>query len=63
MLSSWGKDIKKAASLYFDSDSEIDIVQSPEGLIFDEKVPMMLVLPIRFANLKVADVGNVSTKL
>jgi len=53
VASDWAIDITKKAESMFGSNT------SPEGIIFDERMPLILVLPVRFANLKAVDVTAV----
>jgi hypothetical protein len=57
VASNWGSDITKKAESAFGSNV------SPEGIVFDKRFPLILVLPVRFANLKAVDVNAVRTYL
>jgi hypothetical protein len=50
VASNWANDIMQKAKSIFGSDV------SPEGVIFDERFPFIVVLPVSFANHKVVDV-------
>jgi hypothetical protein len=53
--SEWGPRIMKAAQGLFGKDAV-----SPEGFVFNEKLPLILVKLIRFANLRAIDIRTVS---
>jgi len=53
--SEWGPRIMKAAQGLFGKDAV-----SPQGFVFNEKLPLVLVKPIRFANLRAIDIRTVS---
>ena len=52
----WGKRIKQAAIAKFPATDGI----TAEGIPLDEKLPLILVKPIRYSNLRAIDVSNVS---
>jgi len=63
-MSKWTKDIVRKVKwinceLAEENNTE-DALNVYKGVTFDERVTLMLVLPIRFANLKAANVTTVS---
>jgi|FrelakmetLWP11LW_1041352.scaffolds.fasta_scaffold11106_2 hypothetical protein len=54
------KIIEAARSKYKISE---DKTVEKDGIVFDERMILLLVLPIRYNNLRTADVNNVSTCL
>jgi hypothetical protein len=59
--SEWITDISLSAKSKFGNGRDCGVVMKKDGISFDEPlVFMLLVLPIRFANLKAADVATVS---
>jgi hypothetical protein len=58
--SEWITDISNAAKMKFGDGIDCGVVIKKDGVSFNEHLVFMLVLPIRFANLKAVDVATVS---
>jgi hypothetical protein len=58
--SEWITDMLHTAKLKFGDGADTGSVIKKDGISFSEHLVFMLVLPIRFANLKAVDVGTVS---
>ena len=57
--STWLPKVKEQARVHFRIRDYSDIITA-DGVVFDESLVLMLVLPIRYSNLKSADVMNVN---
>jgi hypothetical protein len=58
--SQWVPNLQEAARKKLGTDDDTGKYIIRKGIAFDEKLVFMLVLPIRFSNLKASDVTNVS---
>jgi hypothetical protein len=58
--SEWISDMSNYAKMKFGDGVDSGAVIKKDGVSFNEHLVFMLVLPIRFANLKAVDVGTVS---